>query len=136
MNIFMLIDPEWIIHEIHRPSVQKGAVWLDEYEPTWSEQIVPKHLDLLSTDVCICGQLFGAFSERPSFVHEAKDFGFTDMAFEVHNLFDEAWFENSDLQSMSFKALDHLWLDEIFWRRCEELDLFDSYHTSHYRCQH
>lgn len=135
MNIFMLIDPEWIMHELHRPYVQKGAIWLDEYVGNWSEKIVPDTLDLLSTDVCICGQLFGCYSSRPDFVYEGHDFGFANRLEDIVRLFSEMYNDDT-LQSMAFKALDHLWLEEVFWRRCEEVDLLNSAHTLQYNCEH
>lgn len=118
MDMFMLIDPEWIIRELHRPCVQKGAVWLDEYVDKWTEKIIPAELDLSSTDACICGQIFGDFGNRPDFVYEAHDFGFTTRQCEIEDLFSDSW--NRNTEAMAWRALDTLWLDEIYWRRSEE----------------
>lgn len=128
----MLIDPYVIIREIQRPHVEKGAAWLDENCPGWISKVVPDDLQLSSSDLCVCGQLFGGFSERPVEVYDAETYGF-----QVHQdviacgrTESKGWwywewaFVNpdrcgEDVGTLGYKALDALWLEEIWWR-CED----------------
>jgi hypothetical protein len=121
-NLFMLIDPAAIAMMWHKPKVEKGAAWLDEYEPGWVRKIVPEELNLMSTDMCICGQMFGCYSQRPEAVCDAHDYGFnfdeTGLGEFVSDYEGNCLYFGDDTtwQALSFKALDILWLDEVFWR--------------------
>lgn len=119
-NLFMLPDLQRIVEEWHRPHVQKGAAWLDEYEPGWVQKIIPEDLDLSSTEVCICGQVFGDYAQRPHAVYEAFEYGFCNDN-QIDDFFrgedsGNAIYGLSQLVNMSYAALDRLWLDEVWWR--------------------
>ena len=45
--------------------VDRGIKWLDKNKPGWQNRIVFKRLRMSSDSTCICGQLFGSFSESP-----------------------------------------------------------------------
>lgn len=46
-----------------RERVQRGAAFLDRVDPGWYRKIQPSSLKLYNNDMCILGQVFGAFGD-------------------------------------------------------------------------
>lgn len=107
-----------ILDDLYRPFVEKGAAWLDEYEPKWVEKIIPEDLAISDGNLCICGQVFGDYGNRPQAVEEAWCYGFSLPM--THDLLDGIPDERGHIanfvESQGWKTLDRLWLDEVYWR--------------------
>ena len=129
MNILMLPDFSKIVEDAYRPLVEKGAAWLDEYEPGWVQKIAPDALNLADSEMCICGQVFGDYSTRPEAVMEAWNYGFcTPEPYQVYDAvtdpngyygFQRALYTHREVNienGMDWPILDRLWLDQIWWR--------------------
>lgn len=118
----MLPDFHEIMMDTLRPYVMKGAAWLDEYEPGWVQKIVPERLDLSNGALCICGQMFGTYSNRPEVVEDATTYGFTlpDTDVFLRDFEDDEngayYMGTMGVASTMWGALDRLWLSEVYWR--------------------
>ena len=113
------------------PFVQKGAAWLDEYDPGWAQKVNPDNLDLSSSSLCICGQLFGCYTKRPEVLDDAWKYGFdtppgracgTPPLTVFAPFTRECGCGDESCRTWNpgtpdlFPILDTLWLDEVYWR--------------------
>jgi len=114
-------DIHHCIEETVRPCVQKGAAWLDENHPGWAQKIAPSKLDISSSSLCICGQVFGDYSQRPDGAMESENLGFSLPDLDLFETLciccqEPIPYLHDSIQQAAWKALDRLWLDEVYWR--------------------
>lgn len=47
----------------YRKRIDRGVKWLDKVSPGWHKKIKVRRLDMRYIHTCICGQLFGSFTD-------------------------------------------------------------------------